>query len=88
MSVRPVEHAIPAIRGRIQAGAPLARLAWFRVGGPAEWLVRPADADDLVALLRGLPLKQAMTVAVTCGTLSTRAAGGTAAQPTWEEATS
>jgi UDP-N-acetylmuramate dehydrogenase len=28
---------------------------WFRVGGPAEWLVRPADAEDLVALLRDLP---------------------------------
>jgi sugar/nucleoside kinase (ribokinase family) len=45
------------------------------------------DAGLLAALLRGRPLRQAMTVAVACGTLSTRAAGGTAAQPTWEEAT-
>jgi UDP-N-acetylmuramate dehydrogenase len=47
--------AIPAIRGRVQAGAPLAPVTWFRVGGPAEWLVRPADAEDLVALLHSLP---------------------------------
>ncbi|UBU18607.1 carbohydrate kinase family protein [Nonomuraea gerenzanensis] len=46
------------------------------------------NAGLLAALLRGLPLSQSMSVAVTCGTLSTRAAGGTAAQPTWEEATS
>jgi len=45
---------LPAIRGRVQAGAALAPVTWFRVGGPAEWLVRPADADDLVTLLAGL----------------------------------
>ncbi|RYJ02507.1 MAG: UDP-N-acetylenolpyruvoylglucosamine reductase, partial [Acetobacteraceae bacterium] len=54
MSARAMEHAIPHIRGRIRAGVPLAPLTWFRVGGPAEWLVRPADAEDLVALLAGL----------------------------------
>lgn len=46
------------------------------------------NAGLLAALLRGRPLRDSMTVAVACGTLSTRAAGGTAAQPTWEEATS
>ncbi|MFC5834223.1 carbohydrate kinase family protein [Nonomuraea insulae] len=46
------------------------------------------NAGLLAALLRGLPLRQSMAVAVACGTLSTRAAGGTAAQPTWEEANS
>ena len=45
--------AIPAIRGRVQAGAPLAPFTWFRVGGPAEWLARPADADDLEPLGEG-----------------------------------
>ena len=47
-------HALPVLRGRVQAGAALAPYTWFRVGGPAEWLVRPADAEDLVALLAGL----------------------------------
>ncbi|WP_254452696.1 UDP-N-acetylmuramate dehydrogenase [Roseicella sp. DB1501] len=55
-------RAIPAIRGRVQAGAPLAPFTWFRVGGPAEWLVRPADAEDLVSLLAGLPAGTPLTV--------------------------
>ncbi|MFG1706648.1 carbohydrate kinase family protein [Nonomuraea sp. M3C6] len=46
------------------------------------------NAGLLAALLRGLPLRRSLAVAVACGTLSTRAAGGTAAQPTWEEAIS
>ena len=62
MSARMVDHAIPAIRGRVQAGAPLAPFTWFRTGGPAEWLVRPADAENLVALLQGLPAAMPLTV--------------------------
>ena len=62
MSARGMDHAIPAIRGRVQAGAPLAPFTWFRVGGPAEWLVRPADDADLVALLAGLPAATPLTV--------------------------
>src|SRR4051812_28579879 len=45
----------PVLRGRMQAGAPLAPFTWFRAGGAAEMLVRPADADDLAAFLRDLP---------------------------------
>jgi sugar/nucleoside kinase (ribokinase family) len=45
------------------------------------------NAGFLAARLRGLSLADSLAVAVRCGTLSTRAAGGTAAQPTWEEAT-
>ena len=33
---------LPAVRGRLDANAPLADLTWFRVGGPAEVTV----ADD------------------------------------------
>ncbi|GAA3208766.1 carbohydrate kinase family protein [Actinocorallia longicatena] len=43
------------------------------------------NAGFLAALRRGLPLEQCLETAVACGSLSTRAAGGTAAQPTWEE---
>ncbi len=46
---------LPPIRGRIQANASLAPFTWFRAGGEAEFLVRPADANDLAALLRALP---------------------------------
>ena len=62
MSARTMDRAIPTIRGRIQAGAPLAPFTWFRVGGPAEWLVRPANDADLVALLAGLPAGMKLTV--------------------------
>jgi len=55
-------NAVPAIRGRVQAGAPLAPFTWFRVGGPAEWLARPADADDLVSLLACWPAGTPLTV--------------------------
>ena len=49
------DGGLPPIRGRVQANAPLAPFTWFRVGGPADYLVRPADAGDLAALMRGLP---------------------------------
>lgn len=62
MSRRMATAAIPAIRGRLRAGAPLAPVTWFRVGGPAEWLARPEDAADLVDLLRGLPAAMPLTV--------------------------
>lgn len=44
-----------SLRGRVQVRAPLAAQTWFRVGGEAEYLLRPADVDDLCALLRALP---------------------------------
>ena len=40
--------AIPAVRGKLKARAPLAPLVWFKSGGNAEWLFEPADRDDLV----------------------------------------
>jgi UDP-N-acetylmuramate dehydrogenase len=56
-------HAtLPPLRGRVQAAAALAPVTWFRVGGPAEWLVRPADLDDLLLLLRDLPEDVPLTV--------------------------
>lgn len=39
--------AIPSVRGKLTAGAPLAPLVWFKSGGAAQWLFEPADADDL-----------------------------------------
>jgi UDP-N-acetylmuramate dehydrogenase len=46
---------LPPLRGRVQQRAALAPTTWFRVGGPADWLVRPADLDDLLLLLRDKP---------------------------------
>ncbi len=51
----PLAETLPPLRGRVQADAPLAPASWFRVGGPAEALVRPEDAEDLAAFLTALP---------------------------------
>ena len=48
---------LPTLRGRIQEAVSLAPTTWFRVGGPAELLVRPADASDLAQFLGHLPLE-------------------------------
>ncbi|MEU0477196.1 carbohydrate kinase family protein [Streptomyces olivaceus] len=44
------------------------------------------DAGFVAALLAGLALPEALELAAVCGALSTRAHGGTTAQPTWDEA--
>jgi UDP-N-acetylmuramate dehydrogenase len=48
---------LPPLRGRVTEQAALAPSTWFRVGGPAELLVRPADMEDLAGFLRDLPLE-------------------------------
>jgi len=53
---------LPAVRGRLHADEPLARFTWFKVGGPAEVLFRPADEDDLASFLGALPADVAVTV--------------------------
>ena len=49
-----VTTAIPKVRGRLTANAPLAPLVWFKTGGAAEWLFEPSDIDDLADFLRDL----------------------------------
>lgn len=44
------------------------------------------DAGFLYGYLQGWDLERSLALACVCGSLSTRAAGGTPAQPTWEEA--
>jgi UDP-N-acetylmuramate dehydrogenase len=46
---------LPRLVGRVQHGAELAPYTWFRVGGPAEVLVKPASAADLGRFLAALP---------------------------------
>ena len=45
---------LPTPRGTLTPHRPLADLTWLRVGGPAEWLFQPADAEDLAGFLAGL----------------------------------
>lgn len=46
---------LPPVRGRLQTNQPLGPYTWFRVGGPADVVFRPADEDDLKDFLRQLP---------------------------------
>ena len=46
---------LPPVRGRLVADAPIGHLTWFRVGGPAEFLFRPADESDLADFLAAIP---------------------------------
>lgn len=46
---------LPQVRGRYTENADLSRTTWFRVGGPAEVLFKPADLDDLSFFLKERP---------------------------------
>jgi len=43
------------VKGRLTPHYDLSSLTWLRVGGPADWLYLPADAEDLSGFLRNLP---------------------------------
>src|SRR5215471_10922630 len=53
---------LPKVRGRLTADAPLGPQTWFRAGGPAEVLFRPADVEDLASFLAALPADVPVTV--------------------------
>jgi UDP-N-acetylmuramate dehydrogenase len=46
---------LPPVRGRLRANVDLAPQTWFRVGGRAEFLFRPADIEDLAEFLTACP---------------------------------
>jgi UDP-N-acetylmuramate dehydrogenase len=63
MMPQPISQAVlPPLRGRVERDAPLGPATWFRVGGPADVLVRPADQDDLLLLLRDMPADMPLTI--------------------------
>ena len=49
-------------RGRLTTDAPLGPQTWFRTGGNAEVLFRPADVEDLASFLHDLPGDVPVTV--------------------------
>lgn len=55
-------HRLPAVRGRYSESYALSKVTWFRVGGPAEVLFKPADGQDLAAFLAAKPAGVAVTV--------------------------
>jgi UDP-N-acetylmuramate dehydrogenase len=54
--------ALPPVRGSLTHEAPLKDLVWFRAGGAAEWLFRPADVEDLATFLAAKPDDLRLTV--------------------------
>jgi UDP-N-acetylmuramate dehydrogenase len=66
---------LPKVRGRLTADAPLAQVTWFRVGGPAEVMFRPADIDDLSAFLAAKPADVPVTVIGVASNLLVRDGG-------------
>jgi UDP-N-acetylmuramate dehydrogenase len=50
-----LKAALPDLRGRLAAGASLADITWFRVGGSAEVLLTPLDEADLAYALARIP---------------------------------
>ena len=53
---------LPPVRGRLTPDAPIGPMTWFRVGGPAEILFRPADEQDLAEFLAAVPENVPITV--------------------------
>lgn len=54
--------SLPPVRGKLLRDEPLAPYTWFRVGGAADVLFIPADADDLADFLKALDPAVPVTV--------------------------
>jgi UDP-N-acetylmuramate dehydrogenase len=53
---------LPEVRGSLTEKASLKEFVWFRAGGPADVLFRPADLDDLCAFLAARPKSVPLSV--------------------------
>ncbi|MBY0575981.1 MAG: UDP-N-acetylmuramate dehydrogenase [Gallionellaceae bacterium] len=51
----PQQFIDPALRGTLRYNVPMRKYTSWRAGGAAERMYQPADLDDLLAFLRGLP---------------------------------
>ena len=71
----PLIERLPPVRGRLTENAPLSGVTWFRVGGPAEILFKPADEADLAAFLAGCPDEVPITVIGVASNLLVRDGG-------------
>ena len=71
----PLIERLPQVRGSLEADAPLARFTWFKVGGPAEALFQPQDAEDLAGFLRDKPADVPVTVIGTASNIIIRDGG-------------
>ena len=66
---------LPPVRGRLTENVPLAPITWFRAGGAAEIMFRPADVDDLAGFLARKPADVPVTVIGVASNLLVRDGG-------------
>lgn len=66
---------LPMVRGRYTAHAPIGQTSWFRTGGVAEVLYKPADRDDLIEFMKGCPSDIPITYIGVCSNLIIRDGG-------------
>ena len=74
-STQPLIDFLPEVRGRYRENASLSSMTWFRVGGPAEVLFKPADMDDLIHFLNEKPAEVPVTVMGVASNLLVRDGG-------------
>lgn len=68
-------NRLPPVRGRYTENAPLGDTSWFRCGGRAEVLYKPADFEDLAKFLAGCPEDIPVTVLGVCSNVIIRDGG-------------
>ena len=66
---------LPPLRGGLSLDEDLAKITWFRVGGPAEVMFRPVDLEDLQAFLAAKPGDVPVTVIGVASNLLVRDGG-------------
>jgi UDP-N-acetylmuramate dehydrogenase len=63
VETHPLEsRAFAPFADRLRQNVDLSKTNWFRVGGPAQWLFKPNDTQDLAAFLSTLPREIPVTV--------------------------
>lgn len=53
---------LPKVRGKYLPNVSLSTITWFRVGGPAEVMYKPADLDDLSFFMKNKPADVPVTL--------------------------
>ena len=71
----PLVDQLPDVRGRYRTKAALSGMTWFRVGGAAEVLFKPADTEDLIHFLQEKPAEVPVTILGVASNLLVRDGG-------------
>lgn len=64
-----------SIKGKIHKSYQLSKISWMKVGGPAEWLFRPQDIQDLKHFISNLNLSIPIFILGACSNLLIRDGG-------------